>query len=232
MSITNWPLKERPRERLLKLGAQALSNAELLAIFLRTGIPGKTALDLARELLSKFGSLRMLMEAKKEEFCGQKGLGVAKFAQLQAVTELSNRCMSESLQEGTYFENTMQTKQYVISQLGHQKREVFACLFLDSQHTFICFEILFYGSIRSASIHPREIVKRALELNAAAVIFAHNHPSGDPTPSLADKQLTQQLLETLDLIDIRVLDHMVVGGNKIASFAELNLLQPPPASQE
>lgn len=224
MSITNWPIKERPRERLLKLGAQALSNAELLAIFLRTGIPGKTALDLARELLNKFGSLRMLMEAKKEEFCEQKGLGMAKFAQLQAATELSNRCMCESLQEGTCFENTMQTKQYVISQLGHQKREVFGCLFLDSQHTFICFEILFYGSIRSAPIHPREIVKRALQLNAAAVILAHNHPSGDPTPSFADKQLTKQLVDTLQLVDIRVLDHMVVGRNKIASFVELKLM--------
>jgi DNA repair protein RadC len=166
MSISDWPLKERPRERLLKLGAQFLSNAELLAIFLRTGIRGKTALDLARDLLNHFGSLRGLMEATHEEFCQHRGLGTAKFAQLQAARELSNRCIQEDLQQGSLFSNAKHIQQYVISQLRHHKREVFACLFLDSKNRFLCFEVLFYGSLNSTTIHAREVVKCALACNA------------------------------------------------------------------
>jgi len=224
MSITNWPLKERPRERLLKLGPQALSNAELLAIFLRTGTRGKTALDLGRDLLNDFGSLRVLMRASPTEFCKHRGLGNAKYAQLQAALELSQRYIYEDLQQGVIFTSAQQTKHYLVSQLRHQQREVFACLFLDTKNQLLAFEKLFYGSINSANVYPREIVKRALQLNAAAIILSHNHPSGNPAPSLEDKHLTQQLIKALELVDVRVVDHMIVGNNQVVSFAELGLL--------
>ncbi len=224
MPITDWPLKERPRERLLKLGAHALSNAELLAIFLRTGIKGKTALDLALELLSGFGSLRVLLEAPLEVFCQYCGLGDAKYAQLQAALELTRRYIQENLQSDPIFSNAQQVKNFLLSQMCHYKREVFACLFLNTQHKLICFEKIFYGTLNNASIHPREIVKRALELNAAAVILAHNHPSGKIEPSLADKEITQQLIKALALVEIHVLDHMIVGNNCVLSFSELGII--------
>lgn len=224
MPITDWPLQERPRERLLKLGAHALSNAELLAIFLRTGIKGKTALDLALELLSSFGSLRVLLEAPPKVFCQCNGLGNAKYAQLQAALELTRRYMQENLQSNPIFSDAQQVKNFLLSQMCHHKREVFACLFLNTQHKLICFENLFYGTLNNASIHPREIVKRALELNAAAIILAHNHPSGRTEPSLADKEITQQLIKVCVLVDIYVLDHMIVGNNSVLSFKELGIL--------
>jgi DNA repair protein RadC len=224
MRITDWPHKERPRERLLKLGSYALSNAELLAIFLRTGIRGKTALDLGRDLLNDFGSLRALMEAPQNEFCKHRGLGMAKYVQLQAVLELNRRLIHENLQQKISLSSPQETKRYLVSQLRHQKREVFACLFLDVKNQLLCFEELFYGSLNSATVYPREVVKRALQVNAASVIFSHNHPSGNPTPSPEDKNLTEKLAHALKWVDVEVLDHIIVGGDDVASFAELGLL--------
>lgn len=224
MTITDWPLQERPRERLLKFGAESLSNTELLAIFLRTGIKGKTALDIARELITTFGSLRALLEASYQELCQHQGLGQAKYAQLQAALELSHRCTYERLESGQELLSSQQTKHYLAAKLRHHTREVFACLFLDIRNRVLCFEELFYGTVDNASVHPREVVKRALQLNAANVILAHNHPSGVAEPSREDKNVTQQLIKALALVDIRVMDHMIVGDGQVVSFAELGLI--------
>ena len=224
MSIRNWPSQERPREKLLSLGPQALSNAELLAIFLRTGIPGRSAVDLARDLLNSFGGLRPLLEASAQEFCQGNGLGPAKYAQLQAVLEMARRCLLEDLKRGEQLTSPSQTKNFLRARLRSHPHEVFACLFLDNQHRLIVFEELFFGTIDSAQVYPREVAKRALRHNAAAVIFAHNHPSGVAEPSRADLQITQRLIQALALLDIRVLDHLVVGDLEVVSMAERGLL--------
>lgn len=224
MSITDWPLQERPRERLLETGVAALSDAELLAIFLRTGVKGKTAVDLARDLLNEFGGLRDLLEAPLRDFCKLKGVGTAKYALLQAVLEIGRRYLKETLRRTDTMTDTQQTKQYCTLQLRHQQREVFACLFLDTRYRVLTFEEMFHGTINRATVYPREIVKRALDLNAAAIIFAHNHPSGVAEPSFADQQLTQQLKAMLTAVGIEVVDHMVVGDGHVTSFAELGLL--------
>ncbi len=223
MAITDWPQAERPREKLLDKGAQALSDAELLAIFLRTGVAGMSAVDLARSLLSGFGGLRPLLEAGQQEFCSRRGLGDAKYAQLQAVLEMARRHLYETLRRNDALCSVQQTREYLRAQLGHCQREVFACLFLDNRHRVLHFEKLFYGTIDSASVHPREVVRHALKANAAAVIFAHNHPSGVAEPSHADEQITRRLQDALSLVDIRVLDHFVVG-DEVVSFAERGLL--------
>ena len=224
MRITDWPKEERPREKLLMRGAQALSDAELLAIFLRTGIPGRTAVDLARDLLNRFGSLRGLLNANQKKFCEGPGLGKAKFAQLQATVEMTSRHFSETLLRGCVMENPQQTRDFLTSQLRDYPFEVFSCLYLDNRHRVIQFEELFRGTINGASVHPREVVKNALVHNAAAVIFAHNHPSGVAEPSEADRHITKQLSEALSLIDVRVLDHVVVGDGVTVSFAERGLM--------
>lgn len=224
MPITDWPANERPREKLLQRGAGALSDAELLAIFLRTGVTGCTAVDLARQLLNDFGSLRALLEASQSEFCSAKGLGDAKFVQLQAVMEMARRHLHESLQVQDAFTNPEVTAAFLTSQLRAHQQEVFACLFLDNKHRLISFDQLFFGTINGASVHPREVVKRALARNAAAVIFAHNHPSGVSEPSHADILITEQLKQSLQLIDVRVLDHVIVGNGCTTSFAESGLL--------
>ncbi len=224
MAITDWPLGERPREKLLKFGAAALSDAELLAIFLRTGIRGKTAVDLARNLLIEFKGLRNILTASYKEFCDQPGLGLVKFAQLQAIMEISRRCLHEVLKQSDVIANSEHTKLYLTSRLRHYQREVFACLFLDTRHHIVEYEELFFGTIDYAHVYPREVVKRALAHNAAAVILAHNHPSGIVDPSTADREITQRLVQALDLVDIRVLDHIIVGKGKVASFAELGYL--------
>jgi len=224
MAITDWPKEERPREKLLQRGVAALSDAELLAIFLRTGVPGKTAVDLARDLLSRFGSLRALLNADLKQFCEGPGLGAAKFTQLQATVEMSRRYFSETLQRGNVLENPEQTINFLASQLRDYSFEVFSCLYLDSRHRVIQFEELFRGTINGASVHPREVVKKALGHNAAAVIFAHNHPSGVAEPSAADQQITKQLTDALALVDVRVLDHVVVGDGASVSFAERGLM--------
>ncbi len=223
MTISQWPVDERPREKLLKKGAEALSDAELLAIFLRTGCKGITAVDLARHLLDSFGGLKPLLQASKEDFCSHKGLGSAKFAQLQAVLEMANRHVLEQLARGDALCSPEETRQYLATQLGSYPHEVFACLFLDNRNRVIAFEKMFHGTIDGASVYPREVVKLALKNNAAAIIFAHNHPSGVAEPSQADEQITQRLKEALSLVDIRVLDHFVVG-DEVVSFAERGLL--------
>lgn len=224
MAITDWPVAERPREKLLKQGAQALSDAELLAIFLRTGTPGVTAVDLARTLLNEFGGLRALVNADLAAFSRGLGLGPAKYAQLQAVIEMSRRHLQESLQRADALTSPQLTRQYLLSCLRDQQQEQFACLFLDSQHRVIVFETLFYGTIDAACVYPREVVKRCLQHNAAAVILAHNHPSGVAEPSQADERITERLVSALALVDIRVLDHFVVGDGELVSFAERGLI--------
>ena len=220
MPITDWPKAERPREKLINLGAHVLSDAELLAIFLRTGIKGKTAVDLARDIISHFGGLRNLLTANKKTFCQFCGLGEAKFAQPQAVLELSRRHLKETLQRGEYLQNPQATRDYLSARLRDLPYEVFACLFLDNQHRVIEFEILFQGTINGASVHPREVVRKTLKHNAAALILAHNHPSGIAEPSSADRHITKQLTEALALIDVRVLDHIVVGDGECVAFSE------------
>ena len=224
MTIKDWPIDERPREKLLNLGAHALSDAELLAIFLRTGVAGISAVELARDLLNSFGCLRSLLEADITQFCQQHGLGPAKYVQLQAVMEMSRRHMESTLTRGDALVNAQTTKQYLQQQLRAYPYEVFACLFLDNKHRMIKFEELFRGTLDGATIYPREVVKQALSHNAAAVIFAHNHPSGLAQPSEADYQITQRLKTALELIDIRVLDHIVIGDGESVSFAELGKL--------
>jgi DNA repair protein RadC len=224
MPITDWPNDERPREKLLLKGAATLSDAELLAIFLRTGIKGITAVDLARNLLSEFGSLSALLRADQRRFCQAKGMGLAKFAQIQAALEISRRYLHEQIQHTDSLTNPQQTQHYLHTRLRHYPYEVFACLFLDNRHRVICYEELFRGTINGASVHPREVVKRALEHNAAALIFAHNHPSGSLKPSQADKTITEQLKNALALVDIRVLDHIIIGEGKPASLAEQGMI--------
>ena len=224
MTIKDWPVDDRPREKLLAKGPEALTDAELLAIFLRTGITGKTAVDLARELLEEFGSLQALLNADQTRFCQGKGLGSAKFAQLQAVLEMARRHFVEILQRGNALTSPEATRAYLSAQLRGYSYEVFACLFLDNQHRVIQLEELFRGTIDGASVYPREVAKRALFHNAAAVIFAHNHPSGINEPSQADKNITDKLKQALILFDIRVLDHFIIGDGLPYSFAEHGLL--------
>lgn len=224
MAIPDWPDDERPREKLIHRGPQALSDAELLAIFLRTGTRGLSAVDLARNLLQKFGGLRQLLEAERDAFCEAPGLGMAKYVQLQAVLEISRRHLEETLIRGDALDSVAATRRYLTAKLRHQPHEVFACLFLDNRHRMIRYEELFQGTIDGASVHPRQVVRRALHHNAAALILAHNHPSGVAEPSRADEQITRRLKDALGLIDVRVLDHFVIGDGQAVSFAERGLL--------
>jgi DNA repair protein RadC len=224
MSIRDWPAAERPREKLLAQGAAALSDAELLAIFLRTGLPGLSAVDMARQLLRDFGSLRALLEAELPDFASHAGLGPAKFAQLQAVLEMARRHLAERLQRDSALESPQAVRDYLKARLRHEPHEVFACLFLDARHRVLAFEALFQGSIDGASVYPRQVVKRALAHNAAALILTHNHPSGVAEPSQADRSLTLRLKEALALVDVRVLDHFIVGDGEPQSMAELGWL--------
>lgn len=224
MKILDWPKHERPREKLLAQGAAALSDSELLAIFLRTGIKGCSAIDLARSLLSEFGSLRRLLSASEHEFCQTKGLGQAKFSQLQACLEMSQRYMAETLDKTDVFNSVEQTQAYLMAKLRDQPHEVFAMLLLDSQHRLIKYRPMFYGTIDSASVYPRVLVQQALIDNAAAVILAHNHPSGVAEPSQADKSITRRVIDAFSLMDIKVLDHFVIGDGIAVSFAQRGLL--------
>lgn len=224
MSIKDWPADERPREKLLQRGVATLTDAELLAIFLRIGTHGKSAVDMARELLIEYGSLQALLATERERFCQSHGLGDAKYAQLQAVMEMARRYFAESLQRGSVLNSPDATRAYLNAQLKGYSFEVFGCLFLDNQHRVIQWEELFRGTIDSASVYPREVAKRALHHHAAAVIFAHNHPSGINEPSQADKHITDKLKQALGLFDIRVLDHFIIGDGRPYSFAEHGLL--------
>jgi len=224
MRIKNIPIAERPREKLIHYGPAYLSDAELLAIFLRTGIKGMSAIDLAREMLKHFGGLRQLLKADSKTFCEVKGLGLAKFAQLQACLELSSRFFEQTLQQSTVFNSVDVTKRYLTNKIRDKEHEVFSCLYLNNQHALIHSEELFRGTIDSASVHPREIVKKALKYNAAALIIAHNHPSGVAEPSQSDEIITGKIKAALELVEIRLLDHFIVGNGQITSLAERGIL--------
>lgn len=220
MAITDWPEDERPREKLLARGAEALSDAELLAIFLRTGVTGRSAVDLARDLLTRFGGLRPLLKASREDFCAAHGLGDAKYAQLQAVMEIARRHLAERLRDRSAISDPADTRNFLRLKLRDLDREAFCALYLDSANQVLGFEVLSSGTINAANVYTREVVKSALRQQAAAVIFAHNHPSGVAEPSLADRRLTERLCAALALVDIRVLDHFVIGEGAPVSFAE------------
>lgn len=224
MAITDWPEKERPREKLLNAGVAALSDAELLAIFLRVGVAGKTAVDLARDLLQQFHNLNGIFSADLKKMTSVQGMGISKYCQLQAVLEMSKRALGEDLQQSDNFCAPEQVKTYLRLQLSSLQREVFGIMFLDPQNRLISYEILFEGSLMQTSVHPREVVKRALGLNAATVILSHNHPGGKALPSTADKQLTQTLKQALGLVDVGVLDHVIVAGSEAYSFSEKKLI--------
>jgi DNA repair protein RadC len=220
MTIRDWPESERPRERLLANGAQALTDAELLAIFFRTGVAGRSAVDCARDVLGEFGGLNPLFGATLAEFRQARGLGDAKFAQLHAMLELSRRALKEELTARDALNSPRAVQDYLRLTLARLPAEVFYVLFLDAQHRLIAAEEMFRGTLTQTSVYPREVVKQALKRNSAAVILAHNHPSGIAEPSRADELLTQALKSALDLVDIKVLDHLVIAGNVAWSFAE------------
>jgi DNA repair protein RadC len=224
MSITQWPEDERPRERLLKQGAAALSDAELVAIFLRVGVTGKSAVDLARDLVAKFGSLNGLFSASEKDLCAVHGMGQAKYVQLQAVLEMAKRALVEDIKLTDALASPKAVRDYLKLTLARLPHEVFVAVFLTSQNRVIEVEEIFRGTLTQTSVYPREIVKLALAHNAAAVIFAHNHPSGEPHPSQADRALTKTLAEALALIDVRVLDHFIVAPGASLSFAEQGML--------
>ena len=224
MGIANWPQQERPRERLLAQGAGRLADAELVAVCLRSGIRGKSAVDLARELIAHYQGLAGLLGAEAADLRRVKGLGAAKAAQLAAVLELARRALREELRAGSALTTPGAVRDYLRLALGGRAHEVFVCVHLDAQHRVIGAEELFRGTLTQTSVYPREVVKAALAANAAAVIFAHNHPSGVAQPSQADELLTRQLREALALVDVKVLDHFVIAGHQALSFAERGLL--------
>lgn len=225
MPIKDWPEAERPREKLLSEGPQALTEAELLAVFLRVGTPGKDVLQLAREALARFGGLNGLLAAPRREVEALRGFGPAKYAQLAAVVELARRALREEVRRNEVLNSPHKVRDYLRLALGHTPHEVFVALFLDAQNRLIADRELFRGTLTQTSVYPREVVKAALAHNAAAVIFAHNHPSGAAEPSRADELLTRTLRDALALVDIRVLDHIIVAGpGATVSFAERGLL--------
>jgi DNA repair protein RadC len=223
MAISDWPSAERPRERLLTRGAAALSDAELLAVLLRTGVRGKTAVELARELLARFGGLAAVLGAGSA-LGAIRGLGEAKRAQFAAAIELARRSLGEQLSAGAALSSPGAVRDFLRLALGGREHEVFVCLWLDAQHRVIRTDEAFRGTLTQTSVYPREIVKTALAVNAAAVIFAHNHPSGVAQPSQADELLTRNLKEALALVEVKVLDHFIVAGHQAVSFAERGLL--------
>lgn len=220
MPITDWPATERPREKLLHRGAESLSDAELLAIFLRTGVPGRTAVDLARDLISHFGTLRGLLDAPPARQKVLPGIGDARQALLQASLELGRRYLAEQLTRETALTRPEDAGRFLTARLRAYPHEVFGCLFLDNKHRLLAFEELFRGTVDGAAVYPREVVRQCLTHNAAAVIFAHNHPSGVAEPSDADRHITRRLVEALALVDVRVLDHLVIGEGGWVSLAE------------
>jgi DNA repair protein RadC len=225
MSIRDWPVGERPREKLLANGAQSLSDAELLAVLWGgSGRRGIDAVALARSVLGQHRSLRALLSADRNACLETPGIGLAGYCRLQAAVELSRRHYAEAMRSGPALDSPRATREFLITRLRDTPHELFCCLHLDNRHRLIAFEVLFRGTIDGASVHPREVVKQALARNAAAVILAHNHPSGIAEPSQADEQVTRRLCEALQLVDIRVLDHIIVADNGCMSFAERGLL--------
>lgn len=224
MAIRDWPTNERPQEKLLQEGSHSLSDAELLALFLRSGPRGKSAVALAREALMHFGDIRAMLSADCAAFCQMKGLGVVRYTQLQAALELSQRHLAISLRASDELNTTHKVKAYLKARLRDLRHEVFVALLLDTQHRIMAFEELAVGTVDQAAVYPREVVRRMLARHAKAVIFAHNHPSGSPTPSEADIQLTHTLRDALALLDMRVLDHFIVADQHIISFVEQRLM--------
>lgn len=220
MAIKDWPEQQRPRERLMADGATALSDAELLAVFLRVGVAGRSAVELGRDLIDQFGSLNGLFGAARERFCQVHGLGPAKYAQLQAVMELARRVIAEQMRHGVQLDSPDAVKQYLRMGMGRQRYESFVVMFLDVKNRLIASEEMFRGTLTHTSVHPREVVKAALSHNAASLLLAHNHPSGSPNPSESDLALTRTLTQAWALVDVRVLDHFVVAGPQVHSFAE------------
>ncbi len=224
MAIKHWPQGERPQDKFLQHGAQALSDAELLAILIRTGVRGRSALGIAQDVLGHFGGLRALLMAPPRKYPPGSGIGPARHAQLQAVVEIGRRQLMETLRRGNPLENPRATRDYLRARLRDLPHELFCCLLLDNRHRVISFAELFRGTIDGASVHPREVVKLALDANAAAIILAHNHPSGVAEPSRADELITRRLRDALSLVDIRLLDHFVVGEACCVSLAERGLI--------
>jgi DNA repair protein RadC len=224
VAIKDWPEGERPRERLAAQGAQALSDAELIAVILGTGTAGRSALDLGREALARFGGLSGLLASGPDQLGRVDGLGPAKSAQLQAVLELARRSLREQMRQSPALSSPDNVRDYLRMTLAHREHEVFIALFLDAQNRLLAADELFRGTLAQTSVYPREVVKRALAINAGAVIFAHNHPSGIAEPSRSDELLTASLKQALALVDVRVLDHLIVAGNSTVSFAERGLL--------
>jgi DNA repair protein RadC len=224
MAINEWPEQERPREKLIRFGANTLSEAELLAIFLQTGVKGKTALDIARDLLKEYKSLRCLLSASQRQISTVHGIGKAKFSLLQAALELGRRQLEEELKQMTPLTSAKDAKNYLIAKLSNYKFEVFACIFLNTRHQIIKYEELFHGTLHCTPIYPRIVAQKGLEYNAGALILAHNHPSGRVYPSQNDITSTQDLITALNYLDIRVLDHIIIGGNKCFSLVEQGLI--------
>ena len=224
MLLKDLPQEARPREKLLSRGPAALSDTELLALLLRSGIPGKNVLQLAQELVDRFGGVAGLLHTPAEALKTVKGLGPAKRAELVAVLELARRALAQQLTQKPLFNTPQAVRDYLQLQLGGLQHEVFAVLFLDSQHRLIALEEMFRGTLTQTSVYPREVVKQALTLNASSVVLAHNHPSGTAQPSRADEALTHTLKAALALVDVRVLDHFVVTASQAVSMAELGLV--------
>jgi DNA repair protein RadC len=224
MAIRDWPEDERPREKLLARGPAALSDAELLAILLRIGVKGKSAVDLGRELIQRFGGLNQLFAASEAVLSEAPGMGPAKYVQFQAILEIARRVLVEDMKRGDLLSSPQAVRDYLRLYFQKHQREAFVVIFLDTQHRVVTVEELFAGTLHQTSVHPREIVKRALTLNASAAVFAHNHPSGIAEPSASDRHLTQVLKDALAVVEVRVLDHFVVGDGVPYSFAEHGLL--------
>lgn len=224
MKVCDWPKSERPREKLLTRGARALSDAELLAVFLCTGTPRRDVMEIARAHIAAFGSLKKLLDAKREDWKEKEGVGDARFATLQAVLELARRHVLEGLSERSVLTTPADTQMFLLAQLRNYPYEVFCCLFLDNHHRLIAFEELFRGTTDNAQVHSREVVRHALAHNASAIILAHNHPSGVYEPSRADEQTTRRLRDALTLVDVRVLDHIIVGDGRCFSFSQHGML--------
>ena len=225
MTIPHWPKTERPREKLLQRGADSLSDAELLAIFIRTGSRGRTAVDVARELLGHYdGSLGRMLNAERRELLAHTGLGPAKYALLLAALEMGRRYEEEALQSADLLNNPKQAGKFLLRQLRNQAQEQFSVIYLDNNHRYLKYEVLFAGTLNSAAVHPREVVIAALRHNAAALIVAHNHPSGVAEPSLADEQITTRLRKALELVEVRLLDHLIIGNGQVFSFSERGML--------
>ena len=224
LGIKDWPASDRPREKLLRKGPEALSDAELVALFVRSGTRGRTAVDIARLAIVASGGLRGLLDLAWEDFCRLPGFGPARYVELQACLEIGRRHLATQLDRGEPLNSPDDTSRFLMAKLRHYPFEVFSCLFLDNRHRVIEFEELFRGTIDGTSVHAREVVRRALNHNAAAVIFAHNHPSGVAEPSQADRVITDKLISALSMVEVTVIDHLVVGDGECVSFVELGLL--------